>query len=159
MKWFSPKLWVQTPTYNENVDSIFRNFINNRDKIIFLYKDIDNVFTFFYDKRYYCLITTPFSCYGACLLSATAKGCTPSQDFNVLKNLNYSVVYTNRRASRKTIADFYNLVDIPATTLLRNHRLLGADDIFYNRQGKYGITLEDKVGYIDITKDNIYFRF
>lgn len=43
---------------------------------------------------------------------------------------------TNKRASRKTIADFYNLVDVPATILLRNYRLLGTDDIFYNRQGK-----------------------
>lgn len=41
---------------------------------------------------------------------------------------------TNKRASRKTIADFYNLVDVPATTLLRKHRLLGADDFagFWN---------------------------
>lgn len=63
---------------------------------------------------------------------------------------------TNKRASRKTIADFYNLVDVPATTLLRKHRLLGADDIFYNRQGKYGVTLEGKVGAILFLKIKLF---
>lgn len=66
---------------------------------------------------------------------------------------------TNKRASRKTIADFYNLVDVPATILLRNYRLLGADDIFYSRQGKYGVTLEGKVGDIVIKDKTIYFKF
>lgn len=66
---------------------------------------------------------------------------------------------TNKRASRKTIADFYNLVDVPATILLRNYCLLGTDDIFYNRQGKYGVTLEGKVGDIVLKDKTIYFRF
>lgn len=66
---------------------------------------------------------------------------------------------TNKRASRKTIADFYNLVDVPATILLRNYRLLGTDDIFYNRQGKYGVTLEGRVGDIVLKDKTIYFRF
>ena len=76
-----------------------------------------------------------------------------------MKDLLYSPVYLLKRASRKTIADFYNLVDVPATTLLRKHRLLGADDIFYNRQGKYGVTLEGKVGDIVLKDKTIYFRF
>lgn len=48
---------------------------------------------------------------------------------------------------------------VPATILLRNYRLLGADDIFYNRQGKYGVTLEGKVGDIVLKDKTIYFRF
>lgn len=36
MKWFSPKLWEQIPSYDENVDSILRRFIDLRYELIFL---------------------------------------------------------------------------------------------------------------------------
>lgn len=165
MKWFSPKLWTQIPEYDENVDSILRRFIDLRYELIFLYKDMDNALYFMHNKRYYRLTTTPFSTYGYTLESTTLKTyplCERNlekQSINVIKDLLYSRVYIMKRASRKTIADFYNLVDVPATTLLRKHRLLGADDIFYNRQGKYGVTLEGKVGDIVLKDKTIYFRF
>lgn len=165
MKWFSPKLWTQIPEYDKNVDSILRRFIDLRYELIFLYKDLDNVLYFMHNKRYYRLTTIPFSCYGYVLESTLLKSYPLSErnlekpNFNVVKDLFYSRVYMMKRASRKTIADFYNLVDVPATILLRNHRLLGADDIFYSRQGKYGVTLEGRVGDIVLKDKTIYFRF
>lgn len=165
MKWFSPKLWEQIPSYDENVDSILRRFIDLRYELIFLYKDMDNALYFTHNKRYYRLTTTPFSSYGYVLESTTLKSYPLSErnlensNFNVIKDLLYNRVYIMKRASRKTISDFYNLVEVPATRLLRKHHLLGADDIFYSRQGKYGVTLEGRVGDIVLKDKTIYFRF
>ena len=159
MLWFSPKLWMQNYAYDEETDDFIRDIINNRRMLKIFFKDRYSLY-FLYKSKFYSVWVAQMFAYlsrvDVASLNSFFKYKRPEYD-KVTAHYCYKNFYDYMRPSRKTIADFYNTIDVPATALLQKHNLLNLRNNDKPKKDMF-VMLDGKTGQIIYSDRSIEFK-